>query len=215
MSTLEFIDFSGQNIAGPIQTEIGLMTNLELLDYSSNSLTGEIPTEIGLLTNLTELLPYRNSFIIGSIPKEVTALTLIKDMRWNNMDRLSGSIPTELGLMTQLTSIDLSRCNLTGLIPSELGLLTKLKELLLHYNQKLSGTVPDAVCALSRRRTSFRVNNCASSSANDFTSEYRTAGQNLRHLQQGGGASSNSGNDRANERGLVFCPSNCRCLCQL
>ena len=119
-ATSDFTDLaqlylSGNELSGPIPTELGNLTNLTSLNLADNQLTGLIPAELGNLTDLAQL------YLSGN--------------------ELSGPIPTELGNLTNLTSLNLADNQLTGLIPPELGNLIKLSVLNLGGN-KLSGSIP-------------------------------------------------------------------------
>ena len=96
-----FLHFN--QLAGPVPSELGKLTNLQELDLSSNDLRGPIPSELGKLANLQQL-----------------------DLASNE---LTGSIPPELGELAELQKLDLFSNQLTGPLPSELGKLANLQEL--------------------------------------------------------------------------------------
>ena len=105
----------GNELSGPIPTELGDLTNLGYLALSNNQLTEPIPPELGNLTSLTTLRLSGN--------------------------RLSGPIPPEMGNFTGILRLELSDNQLTGPIPPEMGKLAYLRFLFLGGNQ-LSGTIP-------------------------------------------------------------------------
>ena len=137
---------SGNNLSGPIPTEIGNLSNLEDLWLSGNSLSGSIPTEIGNLSNLEYLWLSGNS-LSGSIPTEIGNLSNLEDL-WLYENSLSGSIPTEIGNLSNLKSIELDENSLSGPIPTEIGNLSNLTRLHLSGNS-LSGSIPTVIGNLS------------------------------------------------------------------
>ena len=63
-------------------------------------------------------------------------------------DKLWGTIPTELGSCSSMAQLVLStNVGLEGTIPYELGNLSRLEKLQLQFT-KVTGTMPEAICAL-------------------------------------------------------------------
>ncbi|HFU77444.1 MAG TPA: hypothetical protein ENK68_02965, partial [Epsilonproteobacteria bacterium] len=58
---------------------------------------------------------------------------------------LSGTLPSQLGNLTNLAALFLSGNQLMGNIPSSFGNLINLEDLDLHFNLKLSGTIPSSL----------------------------------------------------------------------
>ncbi|XP_010463249.1 PREDICTED: receptor-like protein 12 [Camelina sativa] len=85
------IDFSGNQLHGPIPDSIGLLKELRILNMSSNAFTGHIPYTMANLTNLESL-----------------------DLSQN---KISGEIPPELGTLSSLEVINVSHNQLVGSIP--------------------------------------------------------------------------------------------------
>ncbi|XP_010462222.1 PREDICTED: receptor-like protein 12 [Camelina sativa] len=85
------IDFSGNQLHGPIPDSIGLLKELRILNMSSNAFTGHIPSTLANLTNL-ESLDLSQNKISGEIPPELGALS---SLAWINVshNQLVGSIP--------------------------------------------------------------------------------------------------------------------------
>jgi Leucine-rich repeat (LRR) protein len=106
------LDLYGNNLAGPLPSEIQQLSALQTLDLRWNKLTGPIPAELGQLGALT----------------------------WLNLaeNQLSGPVPKELGQLGELTALYLSTNQLSGPIPVELRQLGQLRSLYLQTNQ-LSG----------------------------------------------------------------------------
>ena len=157
------LDLSGNNLDGPLPSELDQLTKLTSLDLGGNTLSGPVPVQLGNLVELTTLLLPSNrlsgtippalgdlsaltsldlgiNFLSGSIPAELGQLTMLTalDLRGNALD---GSVPPVLGGLGALTSLDLSSNSLSGSIPVELGLLVSLTDLNLGGNP-LGGSIP-------------------------------------------------------------------------
>ncbi|XP_010463447.1 PREDICTED: receptor-like protein 12 [Camelina sativa] len=85
------IDFSDNQLHGPIPDSVGLLKELRVLNMSSNAFTGHIPSTMANLTNLESL-----------------------DLSQN---KISGEIPPELGTLSSLIVINVSHNQLEGSIP--------------------------------------------------------------------------------------------------
>ena len=132
------IILSGNNLSGPIPTEIGKLTSLTQLHLQKNDLTGSIPAALGSLTSLTILFLHDNA-LSGTIP-DLSALTSLTHLYLHN-NALSGTIPTSLP--TSLITLYLSDNALSGTIP-DLSALTSLSYLFLENNQ-LNGQIPSTL----------------------------------------------------------------------
>lgn len=64
----------GNNLSGPIPSEVGLLTNVVTLVLLNNGLTGSIATELGALTNC-ESIGFHNNKLNSTIPSELGLLT--------------------------------------------------------------------------------------------------------------------------------------------
>ncbi|KAG1355035.1 receptor-like protein EIX2 [Cocos nucifera] len=106
---LQSIDLYGNNLSGPLPSQIGELRSLVYLVVHGNSLSGSIPASLGKLSALSEL-----------------------DLSSNS---LNGSIPASLGKLFALSSLDLSSNSLSGaLTEAHFANLTKLFHLDLSYN---------------------------------------------------------------------------------
>ncbi len=139
--------FSGNNLVGPIPTQIGNLTALTSLDLAYNKISGSLPGQLGILPNLT-FLNISNNQLTGSIPTSLGSLSNLTVLLLNN-NQLSGTIPSQIGSLTKLTLINFTFNALSGNIPSQLGSLANLTQLLLQNNQ-LTGTIPPELGSLSK-----------------------------------------------------------------
>ena len=126
-------------LAGPIPSELGSLSNLTELSLIGNELTGPIPSELGSLSNLT-LLSLEYNQLTGPIPPELGNLANLRGLGLGR-NQLTGPIPPELGNLPELESLELAENQLAGPIPSELGNLSNLRALNLSTNQ-LTGPIP-------------------------------------------------------------------------
>ena len=88
------IDLTGQNLNGPIPSDIGLLTNLTSLNLSANNISGSIPPELGSLINLNYLY-LQNNDLSGVIPSTFGNLIKLKRLKLY-ANQLTGDIPMEL-----------------------------------------------------------------------------------------------------------------------
>ena len=141
------LDLEGNQLTGPIPTELGKLSSLTELQLYDNQLTGTIPTELGKLSSLTALDLGGNQ-LTGTIPSELGNLA---SLDWLDLfvNQLTGPIPSELGNLSNLTLLDLSGNQLTQTIPTELGQLSRLEQLILGHNQ-LTGAIPAALGQLTQ-----------------------------------------------------------------
>jgi hypothetical protein len=172
---------------GHIPVNITNLTSLRYLDLSGNNISGAIPGSLSKLTAMTEkhpkflidwfgfysdtdmdgLRPFDGIFSVvmkrqernygdrvyevvgidlslnhltGGIPDDITSLNrlLTLNLSWN---QLSGNILENIGVIKSLESLDLSWNNLSGEIPPSLADLTYLGYLDLSHNN-LTGRVP-------------------------------------------------------------------------
>ena len=112
------LSLGGNQLSGPIPSELGNLANLETLRLRGNQLSGPIPSELGNLANL-EFLWLRGNQLSGSIPPELGDLANLQVL-WLGDNQLSGSIPPELGDLANLRLLLLSGNQLSGCVPVKL-----------------------------------------------------------------------------------------------
>jgi Leucine-rich repeat (LRR) protein len=107
------LSLGGNNLAGPLPSELQQLSALKKLWLHGNKLTGPVPAGLGQLGALAHLHLHFN--------------------------QLSGPIPAELGQLGALTQLYLNQNQLSGPIPAELRQLGALEYLYLQGNPQLSG----------------------------------------------------------------------------
>ncbi|CAB9504845.1 Leucine Rich Repeat [Seminavis robusta] len=128
----QYLLMAGNNLAGRVPEEIGMLSSLLIFDYFKNDgLEGStIPTEIGLLTNLLRLSADRN-FHGGKLPTEIGMMTSLIEV-YLGYNPFPSPIPSEIANIQGLQKLNLNRAGFTGTVPSELFTLTKMVEFFLH-----------------------------------------------------------------------------------
>jgi len=86
------IDFSCNNLEGPIPKEFGVLKSLYVLNLSHNALTGPIPPSLGNLMKLESLDLSRNK-LTGDIPVELAAGLIFLSVLNVSFNQLVGQIP--------------------------------------------------------------------------------------------------------------------------
>ncbi|WRX12575.1 Protein kinase domain - like 10, partial [Theobroma cacao] len=184
MRSLTMLDFSRNNLTGPIPASIGKLTNLVWFYLYRNDLSGSIPDEIGLLASLGTLQLQRNNLtgvipasignlvrleelylfanqLSGSIPLTIKNLTRLEILQLFD-NHLSGQLPAqEVGVLESLTSLHVAGNMLFGPIPHEVGMLKSLTVLNLQMNN-FSGSIPVSIGNLTRLSELSLSGNCLS-----------------------------------------------------
>ena len=134
-STVTGINLHGNNLAGPLPTNLNNLTNLQNFTVYTNYISGPIPSLAGL-TYLQTFQAYQNA-LSGTIPS-LTGMTNLQTFIVSN-NQLSGSIPSLAGL-TNLQTFQVNINSISGPIPSLTG-LTNLQSFFVNNNH-LTGNVP-------------------------------------------------------------------------
>ncbi|KAJ8434970.1 hypothetical protein Cgig2_027813 [Carnegiea gigantea] len=89
------LDFSYNELTGPIPPDIGLLSGIHTLNFSHNSLTGSIPKSFSNLGQI-ESLDLSYNMLSGEIPPQLVSLSFLSvfNVTHNN---LSGSVPEMKG----------------------------------------------------------------------------------------------------------------------
>jgi Leucine-rich repeat (LRR) protein len=145
-STVVGIGLRGNNLSGPLPSQLGDLENLESLDLAANSVTGQIPETIERLTQL-RVLSLGNNMLSGYISPALGNLPRIEylDLSFNMID---GPIPAGLFDATSLSYINLSSNFVSGEIPESILQLEALR----HFDasgNRLSGSLPEGIEGLN------------------------------------------------------------------
>eukprot|EP00959_Pyramimonas_sp_CCMP1952_P472701 9500492-Pyramimonas_sp.AAC.1 len=70
------------NLAGPLPSELGLLTALAHVTLSEPRLVSALPTQLGQLTNLVTLRFLQCRNITGTLPTELGRLTAATSLEW-------------------------------------------------------------------------------------------------------------------------------------
>lgn len=143
---LKLVNFSLNQISGPLPSFSNGFTKLELLDLSHNLMTGTIGLQLNGLVGLKRLDLSNNNFT-GVVPVKLGESMALEQLQLST-NSLQGPIPEQLADYKNLTTLDLSSNQLTGNIPSRIGQLQKLQVLVVSANE-LSGEVPDFISGIT------------------------------------------------------------------
>jgi len=108
----------GNQLTGTIPTMLGTMDKLTWLTWltlQGNNLNGPIPSELGKCRQM-EAMDLRNAQLTGSIPRELGDLDQLQ-MLLLSENALTSSIPSELASNARLRFLSLANNQLTGRIP--------------------------------------------------------------------------------------------------
>jgi len=173
------LDLHGNNLDGPLPTEIGDLGFLISLSLFNNHLTGSIPSEITNLST-TKWMSLKTNAFTGPLPSAIGSMTALISLDVSH-NQLSGAIPSSfvnlsnlenayftangftslpsgLGNLTKLVDLDLAQNSFTGAIPADLFDLTALIALSIYTNQ-FSGPLSSDVGNLTHLQRLYVSNN--------------------------------------------------------
>ncbi|KAJ3672510.1 hypothetical protein LUZ60_007231 [Juncus effusus] len=140
MSMLTVLRLRSNLFIGNIPMQLANLTKLQVLDLGDNNLSGLIPDYLDNMAAMTlPNLDLENNSTLSSLLNSFGVLYYVSiSVSTKDLER---EYSTTLAL---LTSIDLSRNNLTGEIPQSITTLLGLRNLNLSYNH-LNGTIPTKI----------------------------------------------------------------------
>nr|XP_043609996.1 DNA damage-repair/toleration protein DRT100-like [Erigeron canadensis] len=136
---LRILDLIGNQLTGPLPSDIGKLSKLTVLNVAYNKLSGQIPPSIVNLKSLMHL-DLSNNQLTGPLPSDFGSLSMMSRALLNR-NQLTGSIPVSLAGIYRLADLDLSMNKISGSIPAQFGSMPVLSTLNLDSNQ-LSGSIP-------------------------------------------------------------------------
>eukprot|EP00602_Paraphysomonas_sp_CaronLab_P011046 CAMPEP_0185021922 /NCGR_PEP_ID=MMETSP1103-20130426/4621_1 /TAXON_ID=36769 /ORGANISM="Paraphysomonas bandaiensis, Strain Caron Lab Isolate" /LENGTH=1297 /DNA_ID=CAMNT_0027553721 /DNA_START=274 /DNA_END=4167 /DNA_ORIENTATION=+ len=149
-------------LSGSVQSSIGFMTRCVYLDLSFNSFTGSLPQDLERLASIEYMYLQSNRFT-GTLPQLGNLTRLGTLLLYEN--GLTGTIPSLLHNLCLLRELSLSRNHFTGSLNDLFGDISisstdKLIEVIDVSDNRISGTIPEAMFALSRLKTAALGLNC-------------------------------------------------------
>ncbi|KAK8914352.1 Receptor-like protein kinase HSL1 [Platanthera zijinensis] len=151
-SSVNSINLSNLNIAGPFPSDLCKLPNLSFLSLSFNYINSSLPFSSLLpCTSLTHLDLSQN-LLVGLLPSSLPSLPLLQylDLSGNNF---SGNIPPSFALFPSLQVLSLTANLLNATIPPFLGNLSSLRQLNLSYNPFSHGRIPSSLANLTNLET--------------------------------------------------------------
>lgn len=150
------IGLSYNEVDGYIPREIADLTELESLSirnyYHLASASSPLPAEIGSLSKLKHL-DLQNYSLSGKLPETLYDLVGLEFLRIVYAEDMQPApLSPSLGKLVNLTTLNLSKMNLTGKIIPEIGSLTNLTTLTMFGNE-LTGSIPESFGGLVNLET--------------------------------------------------------------
>jgi hypothetical protein len=157
----------GNNLAGTIPDQIGLLTNLQFLYLSGNNLYGTIPSNIGNLIQLNQLGIDKNQFTAGfpDTMSKLAGLQIIYAQNnlftgpidnlaklpaiqylWLSHNSIQGTIPSILGDVFTLQQVGLDDNKFTGTVPTGFGVKQNIFQAFYAQRNQLTGAFPTHLC---------------------------------------------------------------------
>ena len=153
---------------GNIPPQLAQLTALQVLDLSDNKLSGSIPRSFGNFTGMTiysvqnddddffswgfgtDIVTYMGSLLLVMKGNTYTYSKILSEVTTMDLSRnnLSGVIPEEIGALRHLRNLNFAGNHLVGMIPEKIGDMLSLESLDLSSN-KLSGAIPQSLSKLT------------------------------------------------------------------
>jgi hypothetical protein len=107
---------SGMGLRGEFPQGIANCTTMTGLDLSGNNLSGPIPSNISHIVKYLTLLDLSGNNFSGEIPASISNILFLNTLNLNN-NQLSGQIPGELGQLHRLKTFSVANNRLSGQVP--------------------------------------------------------------------------------------------------
>jgi Leucine-rich repeat (LRR) protein len=138
---MESLYMNANDITGTLPTTIKNLKSIKVLWLGGNNLGGPIISEIGQLTTLVDLSLESNfredkvgkRGFMTSLPPEMAQLTNLEILDLSD-NALSGSVPAQLGDLISLRRLDLSNNFFENQLPTALSRLQMLEDLDISFN---------------------------------------------------------------------------------
>ncbi|XP_075514230.1 receptor-like protein EIX2 [Primulina tabacum] len=165
MRNLDFLDLSEAGFGGEIPQELENLSSLRYLDLSGNHFNSSAPRWIQNLSNLVHL-DLSDCGFYNQLP---TGLQNVSHVRYLNLssNHFNSSFPDWFSRFTPLEVLDVSDNLMLGEIPDNIGNLTSLTILDLSGN-KLEGTLPESIRNLCKLREISLSRNLISGGLNNL-----------------------------------------------
>lgn len=144
LTSLQYLDLSGNELSGNIPSEMNNLGQLEFLDLSNNNISGSAPS-LNALSKLVLLDLSSNK--LTSLPNLNQNIESLEYLAVNN-NEISGSLPSSWSKYKKVIYLDISNNSFSGSIPSEWTAFSKMRVFHLYMNS-LSGTIPDYISSFS------------------------------------------------------------------
>ncbi|XP_057770259.1 tyrosine-sulfated glycopeptide receptor 1-like [Salvia miltiorrhiza] len=140
---LDHFDVSNNSFTGQIPFFLcGSSPSITRLDFTNNDLSGPIEPGFGQCTRLQSLRAGFN-YLSGELPDDLYEMITLQEVYLPG-NQLSGPLDERIVNLRNIKILALYGNAFTGAIPRDIGRLSGLEELQLHIN-KLSGTIPQSL----------------------------------------------------------------------
>ncbi|MEW4922783.1 immunoglobulin domain-containing protein [Algibacter sp. 2305UL17-15] len=152
LSALESLHLPVNKISGQIPSSFSNLSNLKSLSFALNDITGNIPEDIGNLSQLTSLFLNAN-YLNGNIPSSIWNLSKLQYLflpqrGGNKLSLIDNKIPSNV-VLQDLTSLSLSNIPIAEPIPSEFLDVPNLRRI--DINQcRIPGALPKEFANISQ-----------------------------------------------------------------
>lgn len=138
--TVNSLDLSNTNIAGPFPTLLCRLHDLHSLSLYNNSINSTLPADISTCQSL-EHLNLGQNLLTGALPSTLADMPNLRHLDFTG-NNFSGDIPESFGRFRRLEVLSLVGNLMDGTLPPFLGNISTLKQLNLSYNPFAPSRIP-------------------------------------------------------------------------